>query len=472
MNLLMSEKGTVRHEFGMGKSGGGKTQYLIHRMRQQILRGGGGMAIDSKNDYEFLDSMWTLMRRYGREQDFRVINIENASLSHTYNPFLRGDATSVVDRFVNTVETPGKGDGEHFKSMARIALLPIVGAIKYLNLAYNAMDLFILMRSQRAMEWLLNELKRKNPNSEAYSSYNVFLDTNRRYNKNTDSYEINMDYLNSQISGLAARLLPYGSMEMGKVMNSYSPQVDLLDCIASNKFVLVMLPSLEKNENAMEFARMFLSDFRSSIATIYRDPVRWRPLVPFEAYLDEFGSYATLSIAQLFEQARGANIALFPFFQTVANLTRLGDEFAIQIMENTEGKTFLNLGGKDSREEAAAISGEVLRKFWSVSQNRNSGRGYKSSDRDFFDNVNESAGVSIGSTQRYDYRVRPEVFAKLKQGEAIYMCEGNAYKLQLPLVNIGELEKFERLDFETKPVMGMNLIERYPKDFAMIQSGG
>ena len=468
MNFYSTDDGALRHEFGMGKSGAGKTQYLMHRLRQQIRRGGGAMIVDAKLDYEFLDDLWSLLKTYNRQLDFRLVNIDNASMSHTYNPFLRGDAEAGTDRFINTVDATNGGSGEHFKTQARIALLPLLAALKSLGLAYNPMDLNILLRNPNAMEWLLRTLREKNPRSDEYRSYSVFVDGYRTKDKDTGGYAINIDRLNVQIGGVAGRLLPYGSLEMGKIMNTYSPQVDLLECIANNQILFVMLPTLEKEGSALSFAKLFLSDFRSCIASIYRDPVRYRPIIPFEAYLDEFGSYAMLAVARLFELARGANIAMLPFFQTVANLTSLGPEFAIQVMENTETKVFLNLGGKDSRNEAAEVSGEVLRNFKSLSRSSNSGSSNTAYDRELFDKISTSSARSSSTSERYDYRVRPEVFENLKVGQAIVLSGGNAMKLQLPMVKTTLREKYQKIDFVTPSVLGVNMIERFDTEFALV----
>lgn len=471
MNLYLRDDGVLRHEFGMGKSGSGKTQYLLHRLRQVMARGGGAMIVDAKLDYEFLHDLWSLAYAYGRQYDMRVVNIDDASISHTYNPLLRGDGESVTDRFVNTVDTgtPG-GSGEHFKTQARISLLPTIAAIKFLNMAYTPLDLFILMTNPNAMEWLLKELRTKDNHSEEYLNYAMYLDSQR--DKNRDgAYEINMAKLKQQTFGVAGRLLPYGQQEMGKVMNTYNPEVDLLEAIANNQIIFFMLPTLEKNESSIAFAKLFLSDLRSCIATIYRDPVAYKPLIPYEIYLDEFGSYAMLSVAQLFEMARGANIALLPFFQTVANLTRLGDEFAIQIMENTEIKTFLNLGGKDSRNEAAEISGEVLRYMKSVSKNEGRGLSNTHLDSDLFSKVSHSEGVSTGYKQTYDYKVRPEVFENLGPGESVVLIGGRAFKIKLPMVEPDVKKRYERIRYRKPSVIGLSLIDRFETEFSLLNTG-
>lgn len=469
MNLYLRDEGVLRHEFGMGKSGSGKTQYLLHRLRQTMRRGGGAIIVDAKLDYEFLHQLWSMAYANGREMDIRVINIDDASISHTYNPFIRGDAESVTDRFVNIVDTANNASGEHFKTQARISLLPTIAAVKFLKFAYNPIDLYILMTNINAMQWLERTLKEKDDRSEEYINYTVYLDSNRDKDRE-GNYEINMAKLRTQTMGVVGRLLPYGSGNMGQVMNTYNPEVDLLEAIANNQIVFVMLPTLEKNESAIAFAKLFLSDLRSCIATIYRDPVNYRPAIPFEVYLDEFGSYAMLTVAQLFEMARGANIALLPYFQTVANLTRLGEEFAVQIMENTEAKTFLTLGGKDSRIEAAEISGEVLRMMKSVSKNVGRGMSNTHLDNDLFSKVSTNEGYSTSYRATYDYKVRPEVFERLGPGEAVVLIGGRAFKVRIPMVKPAESLQYQRFRYRKPSVMGLDMVNRFTQEFSLLNT--
>src|SRR4051794_31879338 len=106
----------------MGKSGAGKTTYLMNRLWQQLKRGGGAFVLDAKTDYDFRDELWDMARAVGREMDMRCVNIDNAAESHTYNPLLRGDAIAVASRFTNTVDAGNNASADHFKSQGNLAL--------------------------------------------------------------------------------------------------------------------------------------------------------------------------------------------------------------------------------------------------------------------------------------------------------------------------------------------------------------
>jgi intracellular multiplication protein IcmO len=158
LNLYLLDDGTVRHETVGGKSGSGKTEYLLFRLSQQLRRGGGAFILDSKCDYQFRDLLYTLCATFGRGADFRVVNIDNANESNTYNPLLRGDAVAVASRFTDTVDVGHNASAEHFRSQSNLALTAGLTAIKATGLAYNARDLYILLSNPSAMEWLLRQL--------------------------------------------------------------------------------------------------------------------------------------------------------------------------------------------------------------------------------------------------------------------------------------------------------------------------
>src|SRR5690606_16323188 len=86
-----------------------------------------------------------------------------------------------------------------------------------------------------------------------------------------------------------------------------------------------------------------------------------RPAIPFLCLLDEMGSYVMEGIARLFEQARSANIALLPAFQSFSQLNRVSPDFADIVIQNTWNKVFFKFGSKDSTEDAAEILGHTTR---------------------------------------------------------------------------------------------------------------
>lgn len=462
-NLSITDEVSLRHEMCMGKSGSGKTEYIKHRLRTQIMRGGGAFFVDAKLDYDMLDELYSLCATYGRAADFRVVNIDNDRLSHTYSPFLRGDDEEVASRFMDTIEAGSNSSGEHFRQMGNTALRAVLGVIKEMGIPYNAMDLHLLLSNPEAMEWLY----RSAPEGEKKTLYATFLDGFRTRDPLTREYVLNADRLRSQIGGVAMRLFTYGTGSMGKVLGSYNPEVDLLRAIDNNQIVYFMCPTLAKNESALAFAKMFLSDLKSVIATLYKRAKVDLPPIPHLVIMDEFGSYAMQAVAPVFEMARGARIELMPAFQSKANLTLISTEFADQIIANTDLKTFLTLGDPNSCELAADVCGQTLQIFRSRSYAEGESSSNRHLDIEPFHRTGQSSSESEGLREAYDYRVRPEVFAELPVGSAILKHGKRVFRVRFPMVRPAEKRRFELTRYDMPPRAGLDLLNKFNDMFSL-----
>ncbi len=467
MNLYLTDEGALRHESVTGRSGSGKSNYLLHRLAQQLKRGGGAFILDSKNDFEFRDKLVSLCHTYGRQADFRVVNIDNASESHTYSPLLRGDAVAVASRFTDTVDVGNNPTAEHFRSQSNLGLTAVLTAIKSTGLAYNAKDLFILLTNPEAMDWFLRRL----PPNEARQSFEIWLESYRVYDPVHKRMRINTQALRQQVGGVVSRLFIYSVGEMGKVLNSYNPEVDLLQAIDNYQIVYFMIPSLDKSEAAIAFAKLFLSDLRSTLAQLYRRPSWKLPLVPHQVWMDEFGAYANKLVAQLFEMARGARVALIPMFQTYANLKNVSDDLADQVIGNTEIQTFLQLGDVNTCEWAARVTGEVLRQFRMESRGQSRSSGNVNLNLELFHNTGQSNSESVTTREQYDYRVRPDEFSGLDIGEAFVLIKGAhaGYKVKFPRVEPVRDQRFEIVRYEARRRAGLDLADKFETHFSSFE---
>jgi intracellular multiplication protein IcmO len=464
VNLYLPNQGRVRHEAVVGKTGSGKTKYMLHRLAQQARAGGGAFIVDSKEEYDFRDELYSICRTYGRGDSFRCVNINNAAESNTYNPLLRGDAVSVASRFTDTVDVDNNPTAEHFRSQSNLALTAALMPIKALKHAYNPRDLYILLTNPTAMEFLL----RQAPEGDARQSFDIWLESFRQFDNTTKRIKINTTQMRNQIGGVISRLFIYSVGELGKVLNSYNPEVDLLSAIDQRQIVYLQLPVLDKSEAAIAFAKLFLSDLRSTLAQMFRRGKRHLPRIPHEVWMDEFGSYANPLVAPIFEMARAANVALIPMFQTYANLKRVSEDFADQLMGNVEVQTFLQLGDVNTAEWAATVTGERLRKFTMESSGRTTGSGNKNLSFQFFHNYNRGRTESVTQRQEYDYVVRPEEFTGLDIGEAFVFVKraSQGWRIKLPMAEPHNIVPFKPLRCERAPRAGMNFADKFDAHFS------
>ncbi|PKY09747.1 hypothetical protein B1757_13180 [Acidithiobacillus marinus] len=466
--LFVDDQGSVRHELAMGKSGAGKTVYLVNKALGQIRRGGGVGVIESKSDYEFRDMTMAMCDAYGRSLDFRCVNIDNAKESNTYSPWNRGGPDVCASRVTGTVETGGNPSAEHFKEMAHSALQATIGAIKHLGLSFNALDLYILLNNPNAMSWLEERVKSRGV-SEAATLYTMHLDSYRSMNKE-GVLTIDLARMRQQIGGVANRLYPYGIGDMGEVLNPYSAEVDLLRGHDESHIMFFMTPELEKSETAKSFAKILFSDLRSVIAQMYRRRDADKLDIPYRWLFDEFGSYASRQITTPLEMMRGSRIGATMFFQASANLVEepLGETFRSKIFANTDIKTFLPLGDPESMEYAADFCADALQNLKMQASGVSHAKGNKNLDFDIFHNISESATDSMTLKEQYDYRVRPTEFRDLEIGQAIIAHGKHIMKVRFPEVILPNgIPPFSLERIRTPYIKGLDMREMYDAAFSL-----
>ena len=102
--LWISNSDARRHIFALGTTGSGKTEFLLGLLVQPMMWGSGCLFVDGKGTAEFYARVYSLAKRFGREDDVRLVNFTGVapgtdpdapagsmgSQSNTLNPFARG----------------------------------------------------------------------------------------------------------------------------------------------------------------------------------------------------------------------------------------------------------------------------------------------------------------------------------------------------------------------------------------------
>lgn len=421
----------MRHCLVVGQSGVGKTVFGEWVLAQQIIRGGGLLWIDGKLDPENLYKLDALCAWAGRRADLLVINAGDPSLTNSYNPILEGDADEVSSRVLSLIPSSESNPGtDYYRQAANQGVTTLVDAIQHAKLAYNFMDLSILLQNQRALSMLEN-LVPAGPQAKALK---LFLDQFKQSNKD-GVVSIDMKRLKETFGGIGGRLHMFGSGNFGQITSTYSPDVNLFDDIMANKIIYVMLPTMGKKEAASNFGKMMLGDFRSAIAKVQDLPKSERPWPPFLNFSDEFGSYVTQAADRPFEQGRSAHTVMMPAFQTMANLDAVSEELREMVLGNTWNKVFFKVGTDDTAKKIVELIGKERRVSLTVSisdghgvqrdPSRSAPRGSSGSD-------------SFGLTERTEEveKVSADMLKKLGKGEAIVTYGGSkVYHIKIPAIH-------------------------------------
>ena len=466
-NLYLTGQGRVRHEIVLGKPGSGKTEYMKLRIARQMVAGGFMLIVDAKPSQEFRDWLSSVAYACGRASQLRVIDLQYPERSHTWNPVARGDGETVAARIAQIFGADVRGEGEHFKQMFLNPLQLTVDCLRAIGGGCTLYDLYIALTHAPAMEWLLGAT----PYGPARRHYAMQLASYRvpvRGASGRTEWQLDLRRMGSQFINTAQRLMPYGTGSLGRIMRSCAPDVDLLRAIDTAQVVYVPLPTMERSETAYAAARMLLADFKAALAELYARGEGSRPPVPGMFFGDEFASWAIDGSEELIEKARGANIGMQLLMQTSAGLTARGDDFSARILGSCETKTFLTLGDPDTCELAARICGETLRAFRSESESRATGSTNRFLDAQLFHGVSRAQGRSTGSSERYDYVVRPEAFAQLAIGEAwvLPMAARQVFRVKFPLATPPAHRPYVKICCAVPDLPGIRLDQRFGRQAA------
>jgi len=423
----------MRHVYIRGQSGVGKTVGASLMMFQQIQRGGGVLFMDGKIDADNLEMLWQMASWCGREHDLEVINAGDPSMSNTYNPILFGDPDEVSSRIIGLIpSTESNAGADHYKQSGNQGITTLVAALQAAKMAYNFIDLTILLMSPKALNYLESIVPPHVPEARALK---IFLD---QYRTDKDG-AIDMKKLKDIFGGLGGRLYSFGTGKFGEVMNTYRPDVQLYKSIRSNKITYIALPTMGKDVAANNFGKMAVGDFRTAVSWIQQLPVSQRPWPPYMGFFDEAGSYVSATWSRLFEQARSAHIMLMPAVQTNANFATISDELSEMIEGNTWIKSYYKLGSQTTAESAADFIGMIKRVTRSLSVSDTTSETSTLVNPSPTQSSGDSSGFSYSEREEEQYRISPDDLKGLGKGESIILYGGDrVYPIKVPRVTFSK----------------------------------
>jgi hypothetical protein len=433
--IYIDDEHLMRHLFIIGQSGVGKTVAASLLMFQQIQRGGGLLFIDGKIDAANLAQIYHYCCYTGRQHDFLVINPDDPDNSNTYNPVLFGDADEKADGILQLIPSTETNPGaDFFKQEAKQALTTLIRALQRARLAYNVIDLTVLLMNGNAMLELERKLATAAPNSAELKEFTLFLDKFRvQPSPQNPSGGIDMKKLKDVFGGIGGRLYSFGTGKFGQIMNTYDPEVNLYEAIRGNKIIYCALPTMGKDTTARNFGRMVIADLRTAISWLQKLPEKDRPWPPFMAFCDEAGSYLNENWSRIPEQSRSAHVFFVPAVQTVANFQAISDELYEMVIGNAWTKLIFKVGTQGTAEEAAELIGKKIGVLRSLA-----GTTAESSSMSMLRHLpesNQGAGASMASGEREQemYIITPDELKGLQKGEAVMTYGGDQiFNIRIP----------------------------------------
>ena len=469
--LIIWDEDLVRHGLIIGQTGKGKSVLGKTMMFQQIERGGGLLFCDGKLDVDNIQEIYEFAVYCGRGHDFLVINPGQPETSNSYNPILYGDPDEVASRILSLIPSQGiSAEADHYKQSANLALVCFISALQesspeevksYLQeacrksssdmdeamtshvkgVAYNFLDLALLTMNEGVLTRLLIQVQKKSPDSMARKNLSIFLEQyayegNKRGSSQDmpeGTLQIDLQQLKKTLGGIGSRMHQFGSGKFGQVLNSYSPDVKLYEAIRDGKIVYAALPTMGKDVAAQNLGKMLIADLRTAISWLQLNK-NDRPKIPFLAFMDEMSSYSTDSLAVMFEQARSAQVALFPAIQTDSGLTNVSEDFKERIMANTELKIFFKLSSQETADAASEVIGMTRRLQSSETNTEGVSASAQALNVGPNKSISDSSSSGRGEREAEEPLVHPDVIKALDTGECIVLRSPNVWNIRVPML--------------------------------------
>ena len=482
------------------------TELLLGIASQSLMWGSGFMFIDGKGTGEFHARVWSLISRFGRQDDYRILNFTDSGVhpddpaggpdiqSNTLNPFSRGSADQLMNLIVSLMgESGNAGDMWKGRAMSLVTstmkalcemrdagdvLLDVQSIRDFLPLGIGIPKEFLEgreisdvsevpevawkdMRSRGGMiELYLRALNGEFSNRSRLALKGFFeslpgFDLKAALNGDPQEGKAVEQY-----GFLAMQLTrPLGSLadDFGHLFRTPFGEVDMEDVVLNRRILVVLLPALQKAPAEMRnCGRIVVSMLKimmgraagSALEGSKQSLVDSRPTrsdSPFIVILDEAGYYMIKGIDTMMAQARSLGFMIIISGQDMASMQSVSPQIAETVAANAR------LTGAGATEDAQRTWRFLQQKFDRHTVAVASG------------GVRRTGLSGAGWVERPDVtfaereRVRISDLQKLREGEFYFLMESRLVKSRV--FHVGD-------DWSSWISMNKFLVVRGPTDCA------
>jgi len=373
--IWLTNEDVRQHGTMPGTTGSGKTTTIISSYVNPLSQGSGLCLVDGKANAELYGQIYVLTRRFGRDDDMRVLNLLTASLpaeatahgynphsqTNSYNPFASGNADAVQELVASQLgEAPSNDANGVFRGRA-VALIGTLTPVlvwmrdhKGIPIDIEKIRYMVELRSiwtlAKQKVFLIRNLDGGEPERFevpdipenliypllAYlgeiPGYNMELPYNQQTSeKPSEQHGYAIFYFTQTFTQLAVSL--------GHIFKVQTGDIDMRDVVMNRRILIVNLPALEKNDdNLAALGRIVVASLRGMMAQLLGAKLEGDPheifaykpgmgVGTFRVDFDELAYYATAGMDRMLAMGRGINIGFRIAFQELGGIwARLGEK--------------------------------------------------------------------------------------------------------------------------------------------------
>lgn len=359
------------HILFLGTTGAGKTEGLKSLVANAMCWGSGFVYVDGKAQNTLWGDVYSLARRFGRDDDVLVLNYmtgnsDNSSRSNSLNPFSIGSASYLTQMMVGLMDDAGD-DNSMWKGRAIALMSALMPALTWKRDNQGMMLDVGVIRDNLTMQQIIKMSRDTVLPDRIIRGLQSYLDTlpgyvdsafddegNERPPSN-DQPMVDLSQTRQQHGYLTmqfTRSLSSLGDEYGYIFKQQLADIDMMDVVLNRRILVVLIPALEKSpDEAANLGKIVVAALKGMMgATLgaelegqQSDIIDNNPTTassPFMTIFDEVGYYTSPGMGVMAAQARSLGFSLVFAGQDMPALQKRVKEEALSITGNCNLKIF------------------------------------------------------------------------------------------------------------------------------------
>jgi intracellular multiplication protein IcmO len=369
--LWLTNSDARTHILFLGTTGTGKTEGLKSLVSNALVWGSGFIYVDGKADTDLWANLYSLARRFGRDDDMLVLNYmtgnsDDGSTSNTFNPFATGSSSYLSNMLTNLMPDAG-GDNAMWKERAvalMFALMPALtfmrdkkGLLLDISVVRDHIELKPIVRLSRNSELPERIIRGLQGYLATLPGYvdDAFDDDGNEKPPSPDAPMYDLQIARQQHGYLSmqfTRAMQSLGDEYGYIFRAQLADVDVIDVVLQRRILIGLIPSLEKSgDEAANLGKIIAATIKGMMGATLGATVEgtWEDAIeskatrassPYMTVFDEVGYYVAQGMAVMAAQARSLGFSLIFAAQDLPAMEKRVKQEAQSILGNCNLKIF------------------------------------------------------------------------------------------------------------------------------------
>jgi len=379
-----------------GTTGAGKTTAILSLLVNALARGSGFILVDGKAQREVFGKVLALARRFGREDDVRLLNLMVASGlkdSNSWNPFSTGNADAIREILSSQLGDQAPGDSNGVFRERTVALIGSIAPVlvwlrDHRGIPLNievirfsielrwiwrlAMERVVLLRNAETGAVTEMDVKGSIPEDVVWP-LQAYLGELPGYDPTVPLDKQKGDEPSKQHGFLQMYFTPIFTqlgVSLGHIFKVEASDIDMRDIVLNRRILVVNLPTLENSPVTLAaLGKLVVTSLRGMMAQLLGVSMEGdyseadRPGMGPSTYtvvLDEMAYYASAGLDAMLAMGRSLNIGFILGFQEVSGIwARLGEKTASLLGNANLTIAMRQQDGGRTREWLEKIAGQT-----------------------------------------------------------------------------------------------------------------